>query len=199
MEKFPIYTVGYGNRSIDTFVKILQKYEIRYLADIRSQPYSRFNQQFSKASLENYLYAHRIRYMFLGDTLGGRPKDEDCYDEKGRVEYAKLSSKSFYQEGIDRLRTAWEKNLQVAIMCTEVKPSECHRGKLIGNTLVEQGITVAHIDESGNIKQQKEVNQLILGVQPSLLDETLSEQNEKIGFSRKTYLTWNKQEDVHAT
>ena len=198
MEKFPIYTIGYGNRSIETFVKILQKYEIRYLADIRSQPYSRFNQQFSKAALEKYLSEHKIRYMFLGDTLGGRPKDEDCYDDKGRVEYSKLSSKSFYQEGIDRLRTAWSKNLLVAIMCSEVKPSECHRGKLIGNTLIEQGITIAHIDENGNIKQQREVNQLILGLQPSLLDENLPERNEKIGFSRKTYLTRNNQEDIYA-
>lgn len=137
--------------------------------------------------------------MFLGDTLGGRPKDEDCYDEKGRVEYAKLASKSFYQEGIERLRTAWGKNLLVAIMCSEAKPSECHRGKLIGNTLIEQGITVAHIDENGNIKQQKEVNQLIIGVQPSLLDGGLPEQNEEIGFSRKIYLARNKQGDVHAT
>ncbi|GAC1460379.1 MAG: DUF488 domain-containing protein [Ktedonobacteraceae bacterium] len=189
MEKFPIYTLGYGNRSIEAFVRILQKYNIRYLADVRSQPYSRFNQQFSKASLENYLRVHKIRYMFLGDTLGGRPIDKDCYDEKGRVEYAKLSRKSFYQEGIDRLRTAWEKNLLVVIMCSEVKPSECHRGKLIGNTLIEQGIAVAHIDENGNIKQQWEVNRLVIGMQPSLLDENLPEQNEKIGFSRKKYVS----------
>ncbi|GAC1649507.1 MAG: DUF488 domain-containing protein [Ktedonobacteraceae bacterium] len=200
MEKFPIYTVGYGNRSIETFVALLKKYQIKYLVDVRSQPYSQYNQQFSKDLLEKYLGQHGIRYMFMGDTLGGRPKDESCYDEKRRVDYAKLSSKSFYQEGIDRLRTAWKKNLLVAIMCSEVKPSECHRGKLIGNTLNEQGITVAHIDEKENIKQQQEVNRLIVGMQQlSLLDESLPEQNEKIGFSRKTYLTRTKQEDIHAT
>ncbi len=192
MEKFPIYTIGYGNRSIETFIKILQKYGIEYLVDIRSQPYSRFNQQFSKDILEKYLALHGIRYMFMGDTLGGRPKDEDCYDKERRVDYAKLSSKPFYKEGIGRLHVAWNKNLLVAIMCSEIKPHECHRGKLIGNTLIEEGITVAHIDENGNVQQQQEVNQLVVGIQPSLLDEVLFAQNEKMGFSRKKYPTQSK-------
>ncbi len=196
MEKFPIYTVGYGNRPIEIFTELLHKYHIKYLVDVRSQPYSQYNQQFSKEPLATYLSQYGIRYMFMGDTLGGRPKDESCYDEKGSVDYAKLSSKLFYQEGIGRLHTAWEKNLSVVVMCSEVKPSECHRGKLIGNTLTEQGITVAHIDENGKIKQQQEVNQLIVGIQPSLLGESLFEQSEKIGFSRKQYVIRSKQGDV---
>ena len=32
------------------------------------------------------------------------------------------------------------------------KRDECHRGKLIASTLVEQGIEVMHIDENGDLK-----------------------------------------------
>ncbi len=188
MEKFPIYTVGYGNRSIEIFTELLNRYQIKYLVDVRSQPYSQYNQQFSKDPLEKYLSLHGIRYMFLGDVLGGRPKDESCYDKDGKVEYVKLASKPFYQEGIQRLRTAWEKNLLVAVMCSEAKPDQCHRGKLIGNTLIEQHINVAHIDENGEIKDQQEINdQFVKDRQPTLFDELTPLYNRKINSSRKKY------------
>ena len=188
MEKFPIYTVGYGNRSIEIFTELLHKYQIKYLVDVRSQPYSQYNQQFSKDSLEKYVSLQGIRYMFLGDALGGRPKDESCYDEARKVDYVKLASKSLYQEGIERLRTAWEKNLVIAVMCSEAKPAQCHRGKLIGNTLVEQYITVAHIDEHGEIKDQQEINdQFVKDRQPTLFDELTPTYNKKISSSRKKY------------
>ncbi len=192
MEKFPIYTVGYGNRSIETFVELLHRYQIEYLVDVRSQPYSQYNQQFSKEPLEKHLSLHAIHYMFLGDALGGRPKDESCYDKDGKVEYAKLASKPFYQEGIQRLRTAWEKNLQVAVMCSEIKPEQCHRGKLICNTLIEQAITVAHIDENGEIKEQQEINERFLkDKQPTLFADLAPLYNKKIKSSRKKYPSSN--------
>ena len=39
----PIYTIGYGGRSIEIFIELLHKYEIDFLLDIRSQPYSRIS------------------------------------------------------------------------------------------------------------------------------------------------------------
>ncbi len=106
------------------------------------------------------------------------------------IDYSKLREKPFYQSGINRLHTAWEKQLHVAVMCSEAKPQECHRGKLIGNTLIDQHISVAHIDEVGGIKKQDEINQMVTdpGSQPSLFDlESLGVTNGKLGFSRKKY------------
>ncbi len=158
MSAVPIYTIGYGNRSIEDFIKLLQKYDVKYLVDIRSQPYSRYKPEFSKEALEQYLKKQQIRYVYMGDTLGGRPADASCYTE-GKVDYTILREKEFYQRGIGRLHTAWEKQLPTVLMCSEMKPEECHRGKLIGNTLVEHGLAVSHIDEAGNAKTQDEVNQ----------------------------------------
>src|SRR6266851_6890392 len=188
LTQFPIYTIGYGNRSIEEFVELLQKYEIKFLADIRSQPYSRFKPEFSKEALEKRLEQSQIRYIFMGDTLGGRPKDSTCYVD-GKIDYARVCEKPFYQKGISYLHTAWGKQLHVALMCSEAKPQECHRSKLIGNTLIEQGIEVVHIDETGKeFKTQKEINEILTDGQLLLFDqEPLTTLSEKIGLSRKKY------------
>jgi len=186
LNSIPIYTIGYGNRSIGEFIELLERYGIQYLVDIRSKPYSRYNPDYSKDALEQHLKRHQIRYIFMGDTLGGRPDDRSCYTDDDIVDYALLRQKDFYQRGINRLRIAWEKELKLAIMCSEMKPQECHRGKLIGNTLIEQHIEVAHIDENGQIKGQDAINEVFTGGQLSLFDHgSPIAQNKKLGFSRK--------------
>ena len=181
MANVPIYTIGYGNRSFKDFVTLLQRYDIKYVVDVRSQPYSRFNPEFSKELFEKQLKQCGIHYVFMGDTLGGRPNDSTCYVD-GKVDYAKLREKSFYQGGLERIRAAWEKQLCFALMCAEIKPEECHRGKLIGNTLVEQHMGVAHIDEVDNIKTQEELNLALTSGQFSLFDQPSS--GTAVGFSK---------------
>lgn len=189
LTKIPIYTIGYGNRSMEELVELLHHYDVKFLVDIRSQPYSRFKPEFSNDALEKRLKQHHIRYIFMGDTLGGRPKDSTCYVD-GRVDYAKVCEKPFYQRGISYLHTAWTKQLHVALMCSEAKPQECHRSKLIGNTLIERDIEVMHIDEEGKIKTQQEINQILTNGQLFLFDqEPLTVLSEKIGLSSKKYST----------
>lgn len=183
-EQHPIYTIGYGNRSAEEIIQLLQRYHIQYLVDIRSQPYSRFHPDFSKAALEAKMKQHDLRYLFMGDKLGGRPQDADCYIN-GKVDYAVLREKSFYQQGIQRISMAREKGARMALLCSEQKPQECHRSKLIGTTLREKGIEVAHIDETGETKTQDEVETILSGGQLSLFDDPTL--NKKTGFSRKKY------------
>ncbi|SRR5579884_1022712 len=184
MDGVPIYTIGYGNRSVEEFVALLQHYHIQYLVDVRSQPYSRYSPAFSRNLLVQYLQQQSIDYLFMGDTLGGRPADATCYVD-GKVDYSRVCTKAFYQQGIQRLRTAWEKQLRVVLLCAEAKPQECHRSKLIGNTLFEQQIAVAHIDEMGECKTQPEINQLLLGGQPTLFEDVPAvELSGKLGRAR---------------
>jgi uncharacterized protein (DUF488 family) len=152
----PIYTIGYGSRTMDEFVAVLQANEVAFLIDIRSMPYSRFKPEFSKDALEIALRAHGIRYLYMGDSLGGQPADRDCYvDDK--VDYTRLAAKPFYRAGISRVRQAFEKQLHVTLMCSEGQPETCHRSKLIGQTLVDEGIAVRHIDENGELLTQEDV------------------------------------------
>ena len=152
-----IYTIGHGNRPITEFIQLLKQYEIQYLVDVRSAPYSRYHTAYSKGELHATLQDAKIGYLFLGQQLGGRPEADDCYLEDGRVDYDVLAQKDFYQEGIARLQKASEGDYRIAMMCSEKKPHECHRSKLIGRTLSDLQIPVQHIDEEGSLKTQAEV------------------------------------------
>ena len=152
----PIYTIGYGSRTLDDFVSVLKTHEIGYLIDVRSTPYSRFKPEFSKNALEAHLSEHGIRYIYLGDKLGGQPDDPTCYAD-GKVIYDEVRQRSFFQEGLTRLEAAFRRRLRVVLMCSEGKPEQCHRSKLIGQALVEQGIPVTHIDENGALVSQAEI------------------------------------------
>ncbi|MBT9100100.1 DUF488 domain-containing protein [Methylovulum psychrotolerans] len=164
----PIYTIGYGKRTIDEFIGILLEYDIKFLIDVRSYPYSKYKPDFSRELLKITLKSSGIKYVFMGNTLGGRPEDGSCYTDD-KVDYEKTKTKSFYKEGIARLKTAWEKQLTVALMCSEGKPHECHRTKLISETLCKLGISTLHIDEIGKIKTQDEVMSQIMSGQLSLI------------------------------
>lgn len=165
MERHPLYSIGHGNRSIEEFLALLKRYGIEYLVDVRSQPFSKYNPQYNRPSLEHDMAAAGMRYVFMGDSLGGRPKDDSCYDPEGRVDYQVVGKKEFFLSGIHRLKTAQEKDCGVVIMCSESNPGECHRSKLIGRVLSEQGIPLMHIDENGKLKTQAAViNELNKGL-----------------------------------
>ncbi len=163
MEKNPLFTIGHGNRKPEAFLALLKEFEIEYLIDVRSQPYSRFNPQFNQDDLKFFLEESGIRYIFMGDSLGGRPHDLTCYTE-GKVDYEIVKTRDFFLEGIERLKTAYKKNLNVVIMCSESDPCECHRSKLIGRVLDHDNIGLQHIDEKGKVKNQiRVINELNKG------------------------------------
>jgi uncharacterized protein (DUF488 family) len=155
-ERVPIYTIGYGSRSMEEFLAVLKTYEIGFLIDVRSRPHSRFKPEFSQGELESRLRQHGIRYVYLGDKLGGQPADRDCY-AGDKVVYERVRQKAFFQEGISRVQTAFQQQLRIVLMCSEGKPETCHRSKLIGATLDEMGIPVAHIDENDRPCEQLDV------------------------------------------
>ncbi len=177
----PVYTIGYGSRSMEDFVRALQAHGIAYLIDIRSAPYSRFKPEFSKNELEAHLRGQGIRYVYLGDKLGGRPDDRDCYEDD-KVVYARVREKAFYRDGIARVQAAFAKRLPVVLMCSEGKPAECHRSKLIGDSLIELGIPVMHIDEHDALRTQADV-------MCELTDGQLSLFGDHDFTSRKRYRT----------
>jgi uncharacterized protein (DUF488 family) len=166
----PVYTIGYGARTVDQLIAALRAHDIMFLVDVRTAPYSRFKPEFSRDALERELKRQDIRYVYLGDALGGRPADPDCYvDDK--VDYERVKVKDFYQAGIERVRAAWQRGVRFVLMCSEGKPEQCHRSKLIGETLAGRGIPVAHIDEHNQLRSQDEVIQRLTGGQLSLFGD----------------------------
>ena len=169
-ETIPVFTIGYGSRTLDDFIRVLQNYDIEFVLDVRSAPYSRFKPEFSKDALETHLREHAIRYIYLGDQLGGQPKDRDCYEDD-KVVYARVKEKAFYRAGLERVRAAFRKQRRVVLMCSEGKPEMCHRSKLIAASLIELDIPVAHIDEHDTLRGQDNIIAELTDGQLSLFGE----------------------------
>lgn len=150
-----IYSIGHGNKKIDDFVDELKSFNIFFLLDIRSKPYSKWSPHFNQSQLEMELKKHNIKYVFVGDSLGGLPDDRSCYDYNGKVVYDYIKEKDFFKEGLKRLTTANEKKINIAVMCSESNPSECHRSKLIGQELLKQDISIKHIISRFKFKSQE--------------------------------------------
>jgi uncharacterized protein (DUF488 family) len=174
MTDIPIYTIGYGAREIDDLLAALKANDITFLLDVRSKPYSRYKPDFSKDALAHHLEQAGVRYVFMGDTLGGQPEDRDCYTDD-KVDYAKVEQKAFYKQGIERLQKAYRQQLRVVLMCSEGKPEMCHRSKLIGQTLTVLGIPVMHIDEADRLIGQADVLLRLNKGQPSLFGDDFQE------------------------
>lgn len=157
MEQLPVYTIGHGRRLIEDFIYLLQAPGIQYLVDVRSIPFSRFNPQYNQPALQAALAAGGIRYVYMGDTLGGRPADPALYEPNGRVDYSLVSASQPFRRGIARLKKAYEQQIVLAIMCSESDPRQCHRSKLVGEALVKENVRLLHIDEQGQMKAHEAV------------------------------------------
>lgn len=153
----PVYTIGYGARSMEAFIGVLQEHGIAYLIDIRSAPYSRYKPEFSKAALERELQRHVIRYVYMGDSLGGQTDNPDDRNARGKIDYERVAQREDYRAGIERVRSAYAQGLRVVLMCSEGKPEMCHRSGLVGKSLAELEIEVVHIDENDELQSQKAV------------------------------------------
>lgn len=176
----PILTVGYGLRDTDEMVALLRRYGVEYVGDVRSIPYSRRRPDFSREPLERRLRSAGLRYVFLGETLGGRPDDPACYDADGHVDYDRCRTAPSFLAGIERVETAHREGHRLALLCSEARPTDCHRSKLLAEMLVERGGPVMHIDEDGNLVEHAEIAARLHGSQLSFVADAL-------GRSRRAY------------
>lgn len=178
MEEHTLYSIGYGTFDVDEFVQTLKRYDIQYLIDVRSRPYSKFKPDFTQTALRNTLKITGIEYVYMGDLLGGTPEDPTCYTE-GKADYDKIEMTEKYRQGIDRLVSAYRQAFRVCLMCSEGKPEYCHRSKLIGNTLEKRGVPIVHITPDGALLNQHSVMDRITKGQEMFFELLLT--------SRKSY------------
>ena len=151
-----IWTIGHGNRSIEEFVSLLQEGTITYLVDVRAFPGSRRHPHFGRELLQASLAKNDIGYLWEGTALGGRRKPSaDSHHSSLRNDsfraYADHMEAEEFAQGIGLL-LARAHNENVAVMCAERLPWQCHR-YLISDYLVASGHQVTHIVNSGKTQQ----------------------------------------------
>jgi len=157
-----IYTIGHSNHDIAAFIALLRQHDITALCDVRSRPYSRYAQHYSREALMDAVEAAGIAYIYLGKELGARSDNSACY-KHGRVQYTLLAKEPLFLEGIDRV-TEGMKRYRIALMCAEKEPAECHRALLVSRQLFETGIPVSHIFADSSLESHGDLESRLLAL-----------------------------------
>jgi uncharacterized protein (DUF488 family) len=145
-----LFTIGHSNHSIAEFIALLQQHKITALADVRSHPYSRYLTHFSQDALKKALQEVAIAYVFLGNELGARPRNQNCY-VNGKAIYKNIAATSEFAAGIERICQGAER-YQIALMCAEQDPITCHRAILVCPYLKDRGLKIQHIGKNGDLE-----------------------------------------------
>lgn len=124
--------MGYGSRSRDKVLSLLKNNEIELVIDIRRWPTSK-REGFKKEELEKWLNENGIKYVWMGDLLGG-------YRNGGFEKYMK--SKDF-KEGIKKL-LEFTLNQKTCLLCLEEDIKACHR-RFIAEYLKSMGLEIINI------------------------------------------------------
>jgi uncharacterized protein (DUF488 family) len=155
-----LFTIGHSNHSIETFIELLLEHNVTALADVRSHPYSRYLPHFNRVQLKDSLKSAKINYVFLGQELGARPKNQECYID-GKAVYEKIAATELFSEGIKRVIKGL-KNYRVALMCAEKDPIVCHRAILVCQHLRSNGDLESHYKLEDRLLARHGLNQLAL-------------------------------------
>lgn len=141
---YKLYSIGHGNRDIDEFIRILTKFQIEVLVDVRTTPYSGTFPHYNREKLIEKLGENKIIYLFFGDQLGGRPE----------MGFSKFVDTLDFKRNVGKLLSQ-VKNKTSAIMCSELNYMDCHR-KFINEVLRKNGIDIKDIDKKDAIVEEEQ-------------------------------------------
>jgi len=133
-----LFTIGYEGKSIEAFINILIRNDVRLLCDVRKNPQSR-KLGFSKRKLKHIAQTVGIKYIHtpeLGVESDKRRLLETIEDYRCLFRDYKesLPGRTALLEEVYMLLCA---NNRVALMCYEREPEMCHR-HIIRDYLVEK-------------------------------------------------------------
>jgi uncharacterized protein (DUF488 family) len=189
-----LFTLGHSHHTLEHLLQLLRMHGVEVIADVRSVPYSRIVPQFNREQFRQDLQQADVRYVFLGEELGARRAEVECYDAQGRVQFDRVVRQPAFQRGVERLHNGMAR-YRVALLCAEREPLECHRSLLICRHLSETVSAIAHIGDAGQLEMHEEtecrLRRLHQRLEPDLftpesqqLAEAYALQNQTIAFVR---------------
>lgn len=182
-----IYTIGYSGFSIEQFISILNRYEIKCVIDVRSNPISNHYIEYNKEILEKTLAKSDILYRNYAVQFGARQENQRYFTD-GYLDFTKFVKSDMFLDGVKKINAGINQNYSFVLMCAEKDPITCHRCIMIGRTFYEDGYKVNNILSNGSIELQSQSEQRLLNYyfpnrnQISLFDDGLNEK-EMIAIS----------------
>ncbi|TJX12701.1 DUF488 domain-containing protein [Tissierella creatinini] len=156
-----IYTIGYSGFKIDDFISILKKYEITSLIDVRSNPNSKYFEDYNIANLQRILSKYGIIYRNYKKEFGARQEDLKYYTD-GYLDFKKYTKSSSFLEGVRKIEAGMKLKYTFTFMCAEKDPSTCHRNIMVAKKFYELGYNVKNILSDGTIELQDSIERRLV-------------------------------------
>lgn len=165
-----IYTIGHSNHTFGEFLRLLRRQNVDMLIDVRSIPFSKGAPQFNRYPFSESLRQASVPYLYVGERLGGRPKDPELLAD-GVPDYEKISASIPFRKGIEDILGGlprWPG--RAAMMCSEEDPAMCHRRRLVGAALEKHSVEVLHIRGDGDVETEDQIRARLHEDGPNILD-----------------------------
>jgi uncharacterized protein (DUF488 family) len=146
---------------VETMLRTLKNYNVDFLVDVRSIPYSKqypqCNSENLKAVAEKFAvgYIHvpelgakaspqqdvfsKASDIFFDDIFpiskSKRPEKTELQSNEEIVDFNKFRHDEYFITGLKRIERAYDKDYTLALMCSEKNPIDCHRYFLISKAL----------------------------------------------------------------
>lgn len=168
MNKKYIYTVGYtlfqqgGTIDIGKLFETLKEYNINFLVDVRSMPFSKQYPQCNASSMKITGKELGVPYMSMPE-IGAkvsdqqnvfskasdiffehdvfpiakslRPEKTELHSSDEIVDFRKFRNDKYFISGLKRIEAAYDKGFTLCLMCSEKEAMDCHRYFLVSKAL----------------------------------------------------------------
>lgn len=184
-----IFTIGHSTHELETFLGLLDRHGVTVVADVRSRPFSRL-QWYNADVLPAALKEQGIKYVPLGRELGARREEANCYVD-GQAVYECVALLPLFRDGIQRILQGAAHH-DIALMCAEKEPLDCHRTVLVCRHLRPHGLHIQHILADGELEEHGDAEKRLMrmmDVGPTLFEPDLTEED----LIRRAYEARGKQ------
>lgn len=159
-----LYTIGHSQHDVEYFIDMLRKYDINYVLDVRSTPYSQFAENYNRENIRAILKKAGIEYSFMGSYFGARPENRILYSKDGYLDFEKARNSVKFQNGVNNVIKGIGEGNNITLMCTEKDPIECHRAIMVARTFFERGVDVQHILADSSLQSHDVLNQRLINM-----------------------------------
>ncbi|WP_294155784.1 DUF488 domain-containing protein [uncultured Clostridium sp.] len=157
-----IYTIGHSNYPVEKLIDMLRAYNIDTVVDIRGTPYSKYNVQYNKETIEHTLKSEGFIYIYMAEELAAKRIKKVSYNKKGYADFEKVINEDEFIKGIERLKKGCGKGYKIVLLGAMQEPIRCHRSILCGRALRDTGFEVKHILDDYSTCSQEEIEKMIL-------------------------------------
>ncbi len=137
-----LFTIGYEGKSLELYLELLIKNDVRVLCDVRKNAYSQ-KYGFKKSQLEKACKGVGIKYIHtpelgIESDMRRNLSSQDDYD--ALFDYYEKNTLLKNWDCLLRVRNIIDQEGRVALTCFEQNPKQCHRSRVAKALMSLEGV-----------------------------------------------------------